>query len=791
MSSAPPLHARWRRRLTTLAAALAIPVSWLSLAAAAPAHAAPAASSSAHYVDCSKSRNGSGSQSSPWNALATVNATTFRAGDQILFARGTTCNGTLAPKGSGVSGSPIVVDTYGTGAKPLIAGGGASDAVLLTNQQYWEIRNLEVTNHGATAGNRRGVHIVLQDYGTGSHYRITNLTVHDVNGDGVKDLGGSAGIQFDVFGTSVKTKFNDVVVDGNDVYSVDRSGINMSTAWKCRASIGYPSPCQYGVDTYYPWTGFVVQNNTVHDIGGDGIVMQYTQNGLAQNNVAYDTAARWYGSNAAIWDWNADNVTFQYNEAYRTHKLPDNGDGMAWDADYGTDGTVYQYNYSHDNEGGMAMFCGCGGGSTSTTNAVFRYNVSQNDAGQVLRDAGESNGWFYNNTIYEPEGATAPILTSGRSSLTFANNLIVNHGSGGYQYSGTSFTNNLISGNTSNAPGGQILADPKLKSPGSAGTGIGTVGGYQLTAGSPAIGAGRVIPGGNGGRDFWGDPVPSVCAPDIGADQLSTPDDASCGVVGNGGFESGALAPWYGWNSASVVSGNAHSGSYALQVGASPSSAEQIVALAPNTTYQLAGWAEAATAGEQVQIGVKDYGGAEVSSATSSTSYTKAALIFRTGASDHQATVYCYKASGGGNGYCDDLAVTVATVPTGTVSGVPSGRCVDVPNSDASDGTQLDLWDCNGGANQLFADFGDGTLRTLGKCLTAASYAPGSPVTVATCGALPGQSWTYDASARTFSPSSGVCLDASGAGTGNGTPLIVYGCSSADNQKWARTQVSS
>ncbi|MEV6007047.1 ricin-type beta-trefoil lectin domain protein [Streptomyces sp. NPDC051976] len=782
MSPHHPPRARWRRRLAALAAAVSLPAAMVTLAAAAPAQAA----GTAHYVNCSKASNGKGTQSSPWNSLATVNATTFRAGDQILFARGTTCNGTLAPKGSGASGAPIVVDTYGTGAKPIIAGGGASDAVLLTNQQYWEIRNLEVTNHGATAANRRGVHIMLTDYGTGNHYRLTNLTVHDVNGDGVKDLNGSSGIQFDVFGTAVKTKFNDVVVDGNDVHTVDRSGINMSTTWKCRASIGWPAPCQSGVTNYYPWTGFVVQNNTVHDIGGDGIVMQYTQDGVAQHNVAYDTAARWYGSNAAIWDWNADNVTFQYNEAYHTHKLPDNGDGMAWDADYGTDHTVYQYNYSHDNEGGMAMFCGCGGAGTSTTNAVFRYNVSQNDAGQVLRDAGENNGWFYNNTVYEPAGSTANILTSGRSSLTVANNIFVNNGSGGYDYSGTRFTDNIMTGNTSGIPSGQITADPQLQSPGSGGTGIGTVNGYQLTAGSPAIGAGRVIPD-NGGRDYWGHHVPSVCAPDIGADQLSTPNDASCGLVNNGGFESGTLPPWYAWNSASVTTGNAHSGTHALQVGSAPASAEQVIALAPSTTYQLTGWAKAGTAGEEVQIGVKDYGGSEVLTSVTGTSYTGADLIFRTGPSDTQATVYCYKAGGSGLGYCDDISVKAATMPTGVFKNGPSGRCADIPGGNTSDGTQADLWDCNGGANQFFADYSDGTLRTLGKCLTAASSASLTPVTLATCGTSPGQNWTYNATAQTLSPFSGMCLDASGGGTGNGTPLILYACSGAANQQWAQT----
>ncbi|MGW4244668.1 hypothetical protein [Nocardia sp. NPDC004722] len=483
------------------------------------------AADTGYHVDCSADGNGSGTQESPWNSLDAVNNFSggFKPGDQILLKRGTSCSGTLSPKGSGAAGSPIVLDAYGSGAKPLIEGKGAPEALRLHNQQYWEIRNLEITNTGPSEANRRGVYIRLQDFGTGSYYRLTNLTVHDVNGDGTKDLGGSSGIQFDVLGTKTKTKFDDVVLDGNEVYNVNRSGINMSTTWNCRASVGWAG-CPEHVETYYPWTGFVVRNNTVHGIGGDGIVMQYTDHGLAEYNVAYDTANRANDANAAIWVWNADHVTFQFNEAYLTRKLPDNNDGQAWDADYGTDGTIYQYNYSHDNEGGMAMFCGCGDGDSATANAVFRYNVSQNDQDLVVRGAGATNGMFHNNTIYIPAGSTAKVLEANSDSqITFANNIIVNEGSGGYAYEGAdiTFSNNVLYGNHPNGPSGQITADPKLTDPGTGGTGLNTVNGYQLGDGSPALGAGKTIPD-NGGRDYFGNPVPNGCAPDIGAHQRST-----------------------------------------------------------------------------------------------------------------------------------------------------------------------------------------------------------------------------------------------------------------------------
>lgn len=768
-----------RRRPATLAAALTV------AAAAAIWPATPAQAATAYYVDCAASGNGNGTQASPWNNLNAVNTPTFGAGDQILFKRGTTCNGTLSPKGSGAAGAPIIIDTYGTGTKPHIAGGGAANAVRLQNQQYWEIRNLEVTNTGATAANRRGVYITLQDIGTGTYYRLTNLTVHHVNGDGTKDLGGSSGIHFDVLGSTTKTKFDDVIVDGNEVYAVNRSGINMSTYWKCRASMGWDG-CPVQVDNYHPWTRFLVRNNTVHDIGGDGIVMQYTQNGLAEYNVAYDTANKPNRANAAIWVWNADNVTFQFNEAYQTRKLPDNNDGNAFDADYGTDGTTFQYNYSHDNEGGMILFCGCYNDPSGSSNVVVRYNVSQNDKTRIIMAAGTGgNSSFYNNTIYLPAGSTTKIIQeySSGTFLTLANNIIINHGSGGYDYTAShyTFTNNILYGNHPNGPAGQITADPQLASPGSGGTGLGTLAGYQLTASSPAIGAGRVMPN-NGGRDLWGNPVSALCPPDIGAHQRSTPNESTCGTVGNAGFESGSLPPWSAWNSATVVAGNVHSGTYALRVGPAPASAEQQITVAPNTTYRLSGWAKAATAGEQVTIGVKSFGGTETYTTITATTYTSGTLTFTTGSASTQATIYCFKATGAGYGYCDDFTVQAGT-GAGAIRGVASGRCVDIPGGNTSDGTQLILWDCHGGANQTWTMPGDGTLRSAGKCLTAMSNSNGAAAAISTCNGSAGQQWTYDPGTRELR-TYGRCLDAQGGATSNNTPLLLWTCHGGNNQKW-------
>ena len=651
-----------RRRMaaaaTTVIAAL---VGALGLVGTpAPAIAAGAS----YYVDCSAATNGAGTQASPWNSFATPNTTTFAPGDQLLFKRGSTCAGTLHPLGSGsAAGGSITIDAYGTGALPKITAGGATDAVYLHNQQYWEIRNLEITNTGAVKGAnaRRGVYIVLENFGAGNHFNVSNLNVHDVNGNTSKEADGSSGILFAVIGTTTPSWFSDVVIDGNTVANVARSGINMSSSWLCRPSIGCNNPA------WTPWQGVIIRNNTVHDTDGDGIVAQMTQNAVIEHNVVYNAALAPNMANAGIWAWDADGTIIQYNEVYGTKKLTGNNDGQGYDVDYGQDGTIVQYNYSHQNDGGFILYCGCGGGSRLNSNSAVRYNVSQDDKLRVINMLGATDAKFYNNTIYIPAGSTADVFQSSGAwnDLVLANNIIVNNGSGGYVYSGQTpdqyaWLNNIFYGNhpasEPNDPR-KITTNPGLVSAGSGGTGTGSVGGYQLTSGSPAIGAGLVIPN-SGGKDYWGSTVPSVCPPDIGADQFSSPSDTTCLANQNLGFETGSLSGWSPWNSASVVNTGAHSGTYAARIGPAPASVETNVNLAPWTTYRVSGWVRSATAGEVVNVGVKNSGGLETWASASSTAWTQVSADFTTGSTDGPVTLYCYKSSGTGNGYCDDLAIT-------------------------------------------------------------------------------------------------------------------------------------
>lgn len=87
------------------------------------------------------------SDATAWATLTKVNASSFSAGDSILFNRGDTFRGQLIVPSSGSDGSPIVIDAYGTGHKPQIFG-----SKTLNEDTDWEVHSGNVWKSTAVAG---------------------------------------------------------------------------------------------------------------------------------------------------------------------------------------------------------------------------------------------------------------------------------------------------------------------------------------------------------------------------------------------------------------------------------------------------------------------------------------------------------------------------------------------------------------------------------------------------------------------------------------------------------------
>ena len=414
-----------------------------------------------YYVDAvnGDDANDGTTPETAWKTLTKASSIRqLKAGGSILLKAGCVWNGEqlFIDNAIGSADAPIVIGSYGEGAKPVINGNGADwsastkedlAAVHIRNSQNIVIENLEITNWDLSAGEigsykqssklLSGLVVENRDGGELTNVTIRNNKIHDVNGKmaGGADKG-AGGLIVLVTGNgsnhtgTVESYYTGLAIEGNEVYNVCHEAIYMESVWASRKLVGGTSS-----DTGYQnagnskWIGssnVTISNNYVHDVAGDGIVPINTTDAMVEYNLVDNAAdSSWnYSANqnhAAIWSWDSNNVTFRYNEASNTsrHSVGSavGNDSMAFDFDYGVQNCVYEYNYSHDNLGGFLMLCP---GPGATVNNIARYNVSVNDGkydgAPVIRMGtgkyGSLGVQIYNNTIYwENNGGYTMSLT--------------------------------------------------------------------------------------------------------------------------------------------------------------------------------------------------------------------------------------------------------------------------------------------------------------------------------------------------------------------------------------------
>ncbi len=294
------------------------------------------------YVDSvagDDAHNGS-SRGQAWKTLDAVNAQNFHPGDQILFKAGTHYTGQLKPQGSGalIDGkpAPIAIGRYGHGPNPRLDGEGRFlDTLLLRNVEFWEVQDLEITNLGTNrVPSRTGVRLATDGFGTAHHLYLQRLYVHDVNSDLDKEREG-CGIFFDSSGPK-QSHFEDLLIEDCRVVRADRNGICQRTGNRTRS------------------LHVVVRGNVLEDIGGDGIKIWGSNGALVEHNVLRGGRMRCKDYAAGIWPFSSDDTVIQFNEV---SGMKGTMDGEGFDSDYLSHRSLFQYNYSHDNDGGFMLIC--------------------------------------------------------------------------------------------------------------------------------------------------------------------------------------------------------------------------------------------------------------------------------------------------------------------------------------------------------------------------------------------------------------------------------------------------
>lgn len=423
-----------------------------------------------YYIDkqSGNDSNTGTSKNSAWQSLEKVNSFEFQPGDSILLKKGCKWSGTLHPKGSGKKKKRIVIGAYEKGAAPIIDAEGnkrntdfMSASIILFNQEYWEVRDIEVRNF--ERGNpkkptkKAGILVLAKDVGTLHDFRFENLMVKNVNGSLKTRENG--GIFLNVIADSIHekripTNFDGIYLNNCRFKHVDRGGFLNQSFWKKRdLSSKFGEICNDGkINNWYPSRNILIENCRFEDIGGNGIVTRVAKSPIVQYNLFVKCSSRTTGN--ASYPYNCDNALWQYNEACYTIYNEGDIDASGFDSDYLCKNTVIQFNYSHHNDWGGLLVCSWGKLKNAFNDGtVVRNNIFQDEKHHMIRFSGNitntliSNNLFVANTEiddvmlwYKHWGEIWPDKTSLR------NNIFYNEGTEKFLLLGETI-NNSISGN--------------------------------------------------------------------------------------------------------------------------------------------------------------------------------------------------------------------------------------------------------------------------------------------------------------------------------------------------------
>lgn len=481
-----------------------------------------------YYLDDKNGEDGNDGMSpeTPWKSLGRVNAVRFAPGDSILLKAGGRWTGKLQPYGNGTDDKPITVGSYGEGPKPHIAGEGQVEAALyFYDQGGFAVEGLELSNQHPRC--LRSQLCGLLSYGENggelSKFIVRDCFIHDIDGflglpHRINHQGSklqSGGIMFHVSPGCLNVRYNGIFIENCIVRDCDRAGIGITNI---------------NVDVMYkggglPLKGAVVRNCRVERPGGDAIILIKCERPLVEHCVVAEANYRDWANVLGISTAYCDHAVIQFNEVWG---MKTRNASQAFGADHGSRNTVIQYNYSHHNEAGFFLSASRGRGTCYSERTIVRYNVSVDDETNVFQLAGPSRGTrIYNNTVYLSPGSDTRICSHHEdggypADTVYTNNLIINHGSGGYalrKSKGNVFKNNVFFGNHPESEPEdhkKKVNDPMLLNPGVSSEGRHSALAYTPRENSYVLDSGEEIPY-NGGKDFTGNLFSEGCAPGIGA----------------------------------------------------------------------------------------------------------------------------------------------------------------------------------------------------------------------------------------------------------------------------------
>ncbi len=362
-----------------------------------------------------------------WRTLEVSKGLSLRAGDKLLLKKGCVFQGQLVlDNASGTSETPVVVDSYGEGAAPVIDGAEVSPAVSISSSSFLLVNNLEVTADGSKSPQQQGRTGIQISGGAKptSHIVLRNIYVHDIFRP---SRGGGIGIHIAGLGRRGAGIRNG-------------AGISDVLVEKCRVE----RTAQFGIRvTGVNTLSFI--DNELTDIGGPGIQPGGCRNlVLRGNKIDRSGSARhdlMYGRGSGAWIHSCKDVLVERNVFMNAEGI---NDSCGFHTDAENENVLVQYNLSVHNAGGFVEILG------NNRNTVYRYNVSINDGWRIEGEENERgicqnsgsilwlsgfipgnqprqgpfNSYIYNNTVFVAQDQTSNYSLAGTTDgVLIANNI--------------------------------------------------------------------------------------------------------------------------------------------------------------------------------------------------------------------------------------------------------------------------------------------------------------------------------------------------------------------------------
>ena len=529
-----------------------------------------------YYISPIGSDSNSGtSASAPWQTVTKVNATQFKAGDTLMIdaAHGalTGCFSFTNNNVHSTATDPFTITAYDGAQWTLLSGCGVNGqyiaAVLIDSVSGILLEN------GILSGNNT--------------HTMDGVWIRNYNLPVAADNIVVRNMDISNFNTTVTSTYSAEVFvtgwPGNGITNVKILNNKLH-------GLTPTSPDDGGITGYGgggPIT-VVYANNEIYNLGsrpgappgpsGSAIWCNGTSSCIVDHNYIHNNSANvtTCGGSTGIGTWFATNSHIYDNEvAYQQAKSwPATAcDFSALDADGGSVNSLWERNYTHDNDGPAILF----GGSPPEqpwSNNTFRLNISENDnltnndGGGVWALSPVSGGYVYNNTAYRSigNGSSVPYCVSLGWNGQYGPNLVENNSceitssagmwgytggvtddNSGYNQSSVTFENNdydlggsqMFSwqGQSYNLAGfqsathegaGSMAANPLFLAPGQGGSCNGVLGkgcpsAYHVMVGSPAIGAGGLITAKLAlpGKDYYGNPFKASQKYSMGVDSAA------------------------------------------------------------------------------------------------------------------------------------------------------------------------------------------------------------------------------------------------------------------------------